>query len=179
MFWTDIARFLQYFRNLSNSYINIFAILQDFNLIFSKYSFNIIVLCGIEMVWSELMGKNRIYLKWRDLLSFRLNVTTRPPTHYSSFIFLFFSLSLSLSISLLTTPAFLSVFLSTRLAHAVHNDKRPWYDDVEDNPLARIRWKSWHTAYSHRVIKELEKLFTLLAQLDYTINLSKSLNCPA
>ena len=46
MFWTDIARFLQYFRNLSNSFINIFAILQDFNGIFSKYSFNITVLCG-------------------------------------------------------------------------------------------------------------------------------------
>ena len=46
MFWTDIARFLQYFRNLSNSFINIFAILQDFNVIFSKYSFNITVLCG-------------------------------------------------------------------------------------------------------------------------------------
>ena len=38
MFWTDIARFLQYFRNLSNSFINIIAILQDFNGIFSKYS---------------------------------------------------------------------------------------------------------------------------------------------
>ena len=46
MFWTDIARFLQYFINLSNSFINIFAILQDFNRIFSKYSFNITVLCG-------------------------------------------------------------------------------------------------------------------------------------
>ena len=30
----------------SNSFINIFAILQDFNGIFSKYSFNITVLCG-------------------------------------------------------------------------------------------------------------------------------------
>ena len=44
MFRTDIARFLQYFRNLSNSFINIFAILQDFNEILSKYSFNITVL---------------------------------------------------------------------------------------------------------------------------------------
>ena len=47
MFWTDIARFLQYFWNLFNSFINIFAILKDFNGIFSKYSFNITVLCGI------------------------------------------------------------------------------------------------------------------------------------
>ena len=46
MFWTNIARFLQYFRNLSNSFINIFAILQGFNEIFSKYSFNITMLCG-------------------------------------------------------------------------------------------------------------------------------------
>ena len=46
MFWTDIARFLQDFRNLSNSFINIFAILQDFNGIFSKYSFTITVLRG-------------------------------------------------------------------------------------------------------------------------------------
>ena len=46
MFWADIARFLQYFRNLSNSFINILAILQDFNRIFLKYSLNITVLCG-------------------------------------------------------------------------------------------------------------------------------------
>ena len=46
MFWTDIARFLQYFRNLSNSFVNTFAILKDFIEIFSKYSFNITVLCG-------------------------------------------------------------------------------------------------------------------------------------
>ena len=48
IFRTDIARFLQYFRNLSNSFINIVAILQDFNRIFSKYSLNITVLCGWE-----------------------------------------------------------------------------------------------------------------------------------
>ena len=35
-----------HFRNLSNSFINTFAILQDFNGIFSKYSFNITMLCG-------------------------------------------------------------------------------------------------------------------------------------
>ena len=46
MFWTDTARFLQYFRNLSDSFINILAILQDFNEIFSKYCLNITVLCG-------------------------------------------------------------------------------------------------------------------------------------
>ena len=38
MFWTDIARFLQYFKNLSNSFTNILAILQDCNGVFSKYS---------------------------------------------------------------------------------------------------------------------------------------------
>ena len=46
MFWTDIARFLQYFRKLFNSFINIVAIFQHFNGIFSKYSLNITVLCG-------------------------------------------------------------------------------------------------------------------------------------
>ena len=46
IFWADIARFLQYFRSLSNSFINILAILQDFNGIFLKYSLNITVLCG-------------------------------------------------------------------------------------------------------------------------------------
>ena len=48
MFWTDIARFLQYFRKC---FINIFAILQDFNGIFSKYSFNITVLSGLTSPW--------------------------------------------------------------------------------------------------------------------------------
>ena len=45
MFWADIARFLQYFRNLSISFINILAILQNFKEIFSKCSLNITVLC--------------------------------------------------------------------------------------------------------------------------------------
>ena len=55
IFWTDIARFLQYFRNLSNSFINILAILQDFNGIFSKYFLIITVLCGyaITCIWSS------------------------------------------------------------------------------------------------------------------------------
>ena len=35
------------FRNLSNSFINILAILQDFDEIFSKYFLNITVLCGL------------------------------------------------------------------------------------------------------------------------------------
>ena len=35
--WTDIARFLQYFRSVSNILIYILAILQDFNGIFLKY----------------------------------------------------------------------------------------------------------------------------------------------
>ena len=74
MLWTDIARFLQYFRNLSNSCRNIFAILQDFNGIFSKYSFNITVLCGVILpcmctyaikssaIWLPLRGRqNRAF----------------------------------------------------------------------------------------------------------------------
>ena len=48
-FQTDIARFLQYFINLSNSFINILAIWQDFSEIFSKYSLNITVLCRITI----------------------------------------------------------------------------------------------------------------------------------
>ena len=61
MFRTDIARFLQYFRTLSNSFMNIFAILQDFNGIFSKYSFNSTVLCGIISLESSTFAdfKNR------------------------------------------------------------------------------------------------------------------------
>ena len=35
MFWTDIARFLQYFRNLFDGFINIVAILQNVKGIFS------------------------------------------------------------------------------------------------------------------------------------------------
>ena len=50
MFWTNIAWFLQYFRNLSNSFINISAILQDVNGIFSRYSFNITVLCRFTLL---------------------------------------------------------------------------------------------------------------------------------
>ena len=40
------CKVLQYFINLSNSFMNILAILQDFNGIFSKYFLNITVLCG-------------------------------------------------------------------------------------------------------------------------------------
>ena len=54
MFLADIARFLQYFRNLSNSFINIVAILQDFNGIFLKYSLNITVQCGLYVRWEIL-----------------------------------------------------------------------------------------------------------------------------
>ena len=53
MFWTDIARFLQYFRNFLNSFINTFAILQDFNGIFSKYSFDIMVLSGDQSMKTQ------------------------------------------------------------------------------------------------------------------------------
>ena len=44
----DIARFLQYFKNLSSSFINILATLKDFNEIFLIYCLNITVLCGYE-----------------------------------------------------------------------------------------------------------------------------------
>ena len=59
IFWTYIARFLQYFRNLSNSFINIFAILQYFNGIFLKYSFNITVLVGRACLFLCLLCKWR------------------------------------------------------------------------------------------------------------------------
>ena len=62
MFWTDIARLLQYFRNLFNSFINIFTILQDFNEIFSKYSFNITALCGIFPLRSDELFLSKRWL---------------------------------------------------------------------------------------------------------------------
>ena len=55
MFRAYIARSgtLRYFRNLSNSFIIILAILQDSNGIFLKYSLNITMLCGWGCeVWS-------------------------------------------------------------------------------------------------------------------------------
>ena len=55
MFWADIARFLKYFRNFSNSFINIFTISQDFNGIFLKYSLNITVLCGFQSFFIRIM----------------------------------------------------------------------------------------------------------------------------
>ena len=59
MFWTDIARFLQNFRNLSNSFINILEILQDFNGIFLKYFLNITVLCGfLPHIWLRFQTSN-------------------------------------------------------------------------------------------------------------------------
>ena len=58
IFWMDIARFLQYFRNLSKSFINILAILQHFNGIFLKYFLNITVLCGYITVWSVCLIVN-------------------------------------------------------------------------------------------------------------------------
>ena len=68
MFLTDIARFLQYFRNLFNSFINIFEIFQDFNGIFSKYSFNITVLCGLLLTYiskyTEILTMVRCGERW-------------------------------------------------------------------------------------------------------------------
>ena len=57
MFLMDIARFLQYLRNLSDSFINNLAILQDFNETFSKYSLNITLLCG--KLLRKAIGKSR------------------------------------------------------------------------------------------------------------------------
>ena len=62
MFRADIARFLQYFRNPSNSFINIFSILQDFNGIFLKYSFNITVLCGESSKFSIYSHFSPLYI---------------------------------------------------------------------------------------------------------------------
>ena len=63
MFWTDIARSLQYLKNLSNSFINILAILQHFNGIFLKYFLNITVLCG---TYSIQVDSNQFHKKlWR------------------------------------------------------------------------------------------------------------------
>ena len=54
-------RFLQYFKNLFNSFINILAILQDFNEIFSKYSLNSTVLCGyLNVTTNKLTDDLRI-----------------------------------------------------------------------------------------------------------------------
>ena len=65
MFWADIGRFLQYFRYLYNSFINILAILQDFNGIFLKYSLNITVLCRyfIYIVSASLFKRNIHFIR--------------------------------------------------------------------------------------------------------------------
>ena len=66
----------QYFRNISNSFINIFAVLQDFNEIFSKYSFNITVLCGLHLdllAWDKeitLALKSATLLVWEQKFTF-------------------------------------------------------------------------------------------------------------
>ena len=69
MLWTDIARFLHFFRNISNSFINILAILQHFNRIFSKYSFNITVLCGLfqKGKWLRLPYTFSHWLRYKTL----------------------------------------------------------------------------------------------------------------
>ena len=46
---TGHCKVLQYFRNLSNSFKNILAILQHFNGIFLKYFLNITVLCRLQL----------------------------------------------------------------------------------------------------------------------------------
>ena len=74
MFWTDIVRFLQYFRNLSNTFTNIFAILQDFHGIFSKYSFNITVLCGSDFrnfytLGTKIKGSPVFFIKYVSILN--------------------------------------------------------------------------------------------------------------
>ena len=92
MFWTDIARFLQYFKNVSNSFINIFAILQDFNGIFSKYSFNITVLCGKHDLKFDLKFGHKSDLKFdlvtiNSALSLNTTVTLFEAIFHFSYFF--------------------------------------------------------------------------------------------
>ena len=91
MFWTDIARFLQYFRNLSNSFINIFATLQVFNGIFSKYSFNITVLCGppYTSILVHRGAGGEIFLLYRGMYYVLINdnhVTYQEPEETENFL---------------------------------------------------------------------------------------------
>ena len=80
MFWTNIARFLQHFINLFNSFINILAILQNFNEIFSKYSLNITLLLGINCyLILYVLGWAAVFpLKWPRLLVIRMGHQLRP-----------------------------------------------------------------------------------------------------
>ena len=76
MFWTDIARFLKYSRNLSNSFINILAILQDFNKIFLKYPLNITVLCEKRSVAENCRAYQSLHNSTDNHFKFWYPVTT-------------------------------------------------------------------------------------------------------
>ena len=47
VFCADIARLLEYFKNISDRFRNILLILEYFHGIFLQYGLNISVLCGI------------------------------------------------------------------------------------------------------------------------------------
>ena len=88
-----MARFLQYFGNLFNSFINILAILQDFNGIFLKHSLNITMLCGLLI--SQIFYRESKYRNMDSLYSgsssasrhfflpacFRVGSITPPDSH--------------------------------------------------------------------------------------------------
>ena len=83
MFWAGIARFLQYFRNLSNSFINILALLPDFYEIFLKYSLNITVLCGL-LTYTLVRLSSLVFLPHLishilQVLSITVSVSLREP----------------------------------------------------------------------------------------------------
>ena len=63
--------FVQYFRNLYNSFVNIFAIFQDFDGIFLKYSFNITVLCGLDSYcWSLISNSIQFWTSILTILNY-------------------------------------------------------------------------------------------------------------
>ena len=57
---------IPYFRNLFNSFINILAILQDFNGIFSKHSLNITVLRGF--CYCKQFHKRSLHFTWTSFV---------------------------------------------------------------------------------------------------------------
>ena len=79
MVWTDIARFLKYFRKLFNSFINILEILQDFNRIFSKYSLKIMVLSGYE--WYSYTYHGLFRQKKNTIEKFAISIVGNHNTH--------------------------------------------------------------------------------------------------
>ena len=57
----------QNFRNLSNSFINIFSILQDLNEIFLKYSFNIwMIRSGLFLTVLDIFNDESVHSTFRN-----------------------------------------------------------------------------------------------------------------